>query len=373
MKLSIIGTHGIPANYGGFETFAEVISRLLVKNGFEVSVQCDRNDKPLKSWGGAKLYYSPYLKSRNPIKYYFDGVKWGLRTSDILLVTGTGGSVFYFLNYFKKKIILTNPDGLEHKRPKWSLPVRLYLKFTESLAVRFSDFIIADSRLIEEYLISAYKSVSGKIRVIEYGAYVNDSHNNKILEKYSLKHKNYFLVVCRLEPENNLHTVLKAYIKSASESPLVIVGNLIENNYVKKLQSRYESDKIIFPGGIYDKDELNTLRYSCKAYIHGHSVGGTNPSLLEAMGSRNLILCHDNVYNREVTGNTQLYFNDVEECRINIDKINLFSENDKERFGEIALERICNYYNWDNILEKYLKMFSEIKGGNNGSDYSFSC
>ena len=360
VKIAILGTRGIPANYGGFETFAEEISALLLINGYEVSVQCDRNDKPISSWRGVGLYYSPYLKSKNPLKYYFNGIKWGLKNSDILLVTGTGGSVFYFMNIFKRKIIITNPDGLDFKRSKWSLPVRLYLKLSESFAIRFSDFIVADSRLIEEYLNSAYKHIGNKIKVIEYGAYVNDYYSVTILEKYSLQNKNYYMTVCRLEPENNLHIILEAFLKSAAACPFVVIGNLIENNYVKMLQSEFRSERIIFLGGIYDKEELKALRFSCKAYIHGHSVGGTNPSLLEALGSRNLILCHDYIYNRDVTGNTQLYFSDAEECRKKINSIELLSENDKKKYGEHAVDRIREYYNWDNILNKYIRMLSDI-------------
>lgn len=361
MKIAIIGSRGIPAKYGGFETFAEEISSLLTKNGFEVSVQCDHNEKPVNTLDGIGLYFSHVTKSDNPLRYYFEGIRWGLKNFDILLLTGCGGSIFYFLNIFKKRIIITNPDGLEHTRSKWSFPKRLYLKLSEALAVRFSDYIVSDSKSIKEYLLSTYKRAERKIRVIEYGTYVNEGYNKKILEKYSLLHKSYYLIVCRLEPENNLHLILQAFKKAVRNCPLVIVGNLVENKYVKKLYREYKSEEIRFIGGLYDKEELKSLRFSCKAYIHGHSVGGTNPSLLEAMGSRNLILCHDNAFNREVTDNSQLYFSNSSDCADQILYIEKMTEKEIESYSQNAINRIIEYYDWNRILIKYKNLFDLIK------------
>lgn len=360
IRISIVGSRGIPAKYGGFETFAEEISSLLVEKGFEVTVQCDFNSYSEINYKGVNLFFTSVAKSDNPLKYYFEGIRWAVKNTDIVFVTSSAGSFFYFLNFFKKKIIITNPDGLEFKRAKWSLFKRIYLKFSEMLAVKLSDYIIADSEAIKEYLFNSYKNIEKKIRVIEYGAYTNNEFNPAILEKYKLIPNFYYLVVSRLEPENNLDTIINAFQNTTTQSPLVIVGNKINTRYVNQLISLNSSGKIHFIGGIYDKKELNALRNSCKAYIHGHSVGGTNPSLLEAMGSRNIILAHDNEFNREVTSGNQLYFNSMEQCSDKINEIEMMSEEEKERYKNLSYSMITNKYNWNNILKKYLDLLNKV-------------
>jgi glycosyltransferase involved in cell wall biosynthesis len=283
-----------------------------------------------------------------------------VKNTDVLIVSSTAASFFYFRNIFRKKIILTNPDGLEHRRKKWSLGKRGYLWLSEFFAVRFSDYLIADSDAIKKYFISSYKGVEHKIRLIEYGAFQNRYTDNEVLKKYGLEHNSYLLVVCRLEPENNLDMILEAYSGAATLAPIVIVGNIQNNGYTKSLIDRYRSDRIKFIGGIYDRNELNALRFSCKAYIHGHSVGGTNPSLLEAMGSRNIIIAHDNEFNREVTEGNQLYFSTSEQCKKKINEIELMKSDEIERYKESSNRMIVTKYNWDNILRKYLDLFNEI-------------
>jgi rhamnosyltransferase len=154
--------------------------------------------------------------------------------------------------------------------------------------------------------------------------------------------------------------ILDAYSHAATICPLVIAGNILNNSHVKSLVTRYSSERIKFIGGIYDRKELNALRFSCKAYIHGHSVGGTNPSLLEAMGSHNIILAHDNEFNREVTLGNQLYFSTSEQCRNRINEIEIMTTKERERFKELSYSMIAAKYNWDNILKKYIDLLKEI-------------
>jgi len=359
-NIAIIGTRGIPAKYGGFETFAEAISTLLSAEGFDITVQCDNNSYPQNEYKGVKLYFSSVSKSNRPVKYFYEGFKWGIRNADIIIVASTAASLFYFLNIFRKRIILTNPDGLEYRRKKWSTAKKKYLKLSEMLAVKFSDYLIADSESIKQYLISTYKNVEQKIRVIEYGAYQNRYTDSEVLKKYRLEQNGYFLVVSRLEPENNLEMILDAYSGAKTICPLVIAGNILENGYVKSLIKRFSSGKVLFIGGVYDRKELSALRYSCKAYIHGHSVGGTNPSLLEAMGSRNIILAHDNEFNREVTQGNQLYFSNSVQCRKMINEIELMTSEEADSYKEASYRRVTDKYSWDNILKKYLDLFNEI-------------
>ena len=360
MKISIVGTRGIPAKYGGFETFAEEISSLFTREGIEVSVQCDHNSYSHDNLNGVQLFFSSVTKSDHPLLYYYEGLKWSLKHSDIILIATYFGSPFYFLNLFRKKPIITNPDGIEYKRGKWPLMIKIYIRISELLAVIFSDYLIADSENIKKYLSESYRFAEKKIRLIEYGAYPNNEPRFEVLKKYGLKHDNYYLIVCRIEPENNLDMILTAYQKAKTNRPIVITGNILNTKYEKRLMNRYSSERIRFLSGIYDKQELNGLRYSCKAYIHGHSVGGTNPSLLEAMANHNLILAHDNIFNREVTADKQLYFKNTEQCTERINEIELMTADEINIYKELGYDMIIHKYNWEKILKKYLDFFRDI-------------
>jgi glycosyltransferase involved in cell wall biosynthesis len=361
MRIALIGTRGIPARYGGFETFAEKISALLAKQGYHIDVQCDAGSHDKNTHNGAGLFYSSVTKTANPIRYYWDGLTWGCRNSDILLVATTGGSVFYFLKYFRKKTIITITDGIESKRSKWPLPHRMYLKFSEWLAARHSDYLIADSQKIREYLESAYPAAMNKIRVIEYGADIVDSFNQKYLNEYGLEPYKYYLLVCRLEPENNIKMIIDGFKMTKSECKLFIVGKLADSNYVRVLKAMADDPRIYFAGAIYDDEKLKSLRFACKAYIHGHSVGGTNPSLLEAMGAGNICICHDNVFNREVTDENQLYFSDSGSMKEIIDWTERASTDELQNFREYSYARVKARYTWDIILNKYVKLVMDIK------------
>ncbi len=365
-KIAIIGTHGIPPRYGGFETFADELSNFLVCRNFEVFVQCENINLEETEYHNVKLVYSSVRKSQRPFRYYFEGSIWALKNADIILYTGTIGSIFYFLKFFYPgKILITNTDGLEHRRSKWPRYIRIFLKISEAMAVHFSDYVIADSEAIGKYLLKSYRFPIKKLKVIEYGAHLNNEINFAVLTKFSLIHQQYYLVVCRLEPENNLHIILEGYEKSGSRYPLLIVGNILENKYNKDLVKRYSSGNIRFIGGIYDKAELKALRYSCRGYVHGHSVGGTNPSLLEGMASSNLVICHNNQFNREVTESAQFYFDSVSDVMELICMVDNLSDEEIKFYGELSRKRIETYYNWEMIGNKYISLMNEI-GVNTG-------
>jgi rhamnosyltransferase len=165
--------------------------------------------------------------------------------------------------------------------------------------------------------------------------------------------------VSRLEPENNVESIIRGYIKSNIEQPLIVVGNLLETKYVNGLL-QYKSNKVRFLGGVYDKNKLEALRYGCKAYLHGHSVGGTNPSLLEALGSGNIIIAHDNVFNREVTDNKMKYFSTSEECSEAIIEVEHLSDDDISRYKKLAVKRIKDFYNWERIAQDYYNALIKI-------------
>lgn len=361
MKVAIVGTRGIPANYGGFETFAQELAIVMAKSDMSVCVYCDKSDtRAPESFKGIELHYASTTKTKNPLLYYYVTIKAALKTSDIVLVTGTGGSLFYFLNIFKRKIIVTNCDGVESRRAKWSFLKKTFIRITEFFAMKYSRAIISDSQGIEKYLKEKYsKKIHGKIHTIEYGAVINTTEDQSALQKFKLNPDEYYLVVSRLEPENNIHLIIDGYKKSKTDRPLIIVGNLQEKAYVQELQS-HASDSIRFIGGVYDPDELATLRKFCFVYVHGHSVGGTNPSLIEALGSGNICLCHDNEFNREVTESKMFYF-DEQNFQNSIEIIENLEENKRRELNDYAVNRIASHYNWESITERYLALFSQLQ------------
>ena len=368
MKISIIGTRGIPARYGGFETFADEISKNLIQIDKTLNIQvladCDQkiSNNDLDNFSGVRLIYSKYSKNKNPLKYYLDSILLSL-DSDIILSCGAGGGYFSFIPKFYKVKFITNPDGLEWKREKWSIIKRFLIKTMEKTSVLFSDAIICDSKGITEYIRKEY-SYKKKLYTIEYGAYINEYLENSLVEvkdiysKYDLQANKYHLVVSRLEPENNVHIIIDGYIQSQSEYPLIIVGGINQNDYVDTLLDK-KNTNIRFIGAIYDKKELSVIRAGACSYLHGHSVGGTNPSLLEAMGSKNLCICHDNIFNRETLRNNGLFFKDENELS-NI--FNTLNQNEEivQEYKINVKNLITEYYNWENISSLYLKAFYEV-------------
>lgn len=366
VKIAILGTRGIPAGYGGFETFAEHLSQKLVYFGYDVTVYCEDTDRKPRYFHEVKLEYSKYKKSANPLLFYLDSLWNASKSNTVLIVAGTGGSFFYLIPVVRKVVIMTNVDGLESKRGKWSFFKKLFIKLTERIAVKMSDVVIADSHEIKRYIMHFYKLNDEKVYQIEYGAEINDCSDAQVLEKYSLKHHGYYLIVARLEPENNIHMIIDGYLRSNSRRILAIIGNIRKTDYINTLL-RYRTDKVRFLDGIYDKRELNVLRKSCFAYMHGHSVGGTNPSLLEALGSGNICICHDNPFNREVTDSQMYYFDNQDRLASIIDDLESTEATTLSEKRYFAQSRIINYYNWTSIAEKYrvlLLRYTEQIGDN---------
>jgi len=367
MKIAIVGSRGVPANYGGFETFAEEISINLSKNyGYSLSVVCDANQRKLnrnlKEYRGVKLLYSKYSKSKNPLLFYYDSIKRAVLDSDIIYSCGPAGGVFAYLVHKNGKVLITNPDGLNWKRAKWNRLVRLAFRSFEFMSAKFSDYIACDSYGIETHIKSSYRV--DNTFVIEYGAYPNpyidriggDIKNT--LDKYNLTPFSYHLVVSRLEPENHIDTIIRGYLFSKRKYPLIVIGAIKDTKYIRYLQS-LSNGSVIFLGGVYDKRELQIIRANALDYLHGHSVGGTNPSLLEAMASRNLCICHDNIFNREVVGECGLFFRDERDINNYLNLIELNPIKFK-RLQREAYKKIISYYNWDFISHRYHSIFKKI-------------
>lgn len=368
-KIAIVGARGIN-NYGGFETAVGKIAPALVKKGYVVYCSCEKNeiDNP-KTYEGVNLIYFPLNMNQNYILRQFLEILYDIYFNiyctiflrcDLVYSMGVGANVFTLVPRLFGKKSFVNIDGLEWKRSKFSSFQKIILNFFFSSVLICSNTVIVDSKALKKYINSKYLN---KVDYISYG--VDEFQEitwNQSKISFDVSPNNYWVIVARLEPENNIHLIVKSYIESNSKMPLVIVGNFISIKYerlVKNIIKNRRNDKeIIFTGGIYDLDTLNMLRQNCFAYVHGHSVGGTNPSLLEAMIMKNIIIAHDNEFNREVAGNSVIYFMDSDSLK---DKINLI---EKSHNNHINLKLETYYkakenYSWDKIIFDYEKLFKE--------------
>lgn len=315
MKIGIIGTRGIPNRYGGFEQFAEFISPLLVQKGHEVTVyNSSLHPQQFSEWKGVSIITQKdpenYLGTMGQFLYDLHCILNSRKQDfDIILQLGyTSSSIWGFLLPAKSKII-TNMDGLEWKRSKYSSIVKHFLKLAEKWAVKNSHVLIADSIGIQQYISTTYQK---NAVFIAYGAECFEAVDATSVLDFGLNPYQYNLLIARMEPENNIETIIKGHLLADSVKPLVIMGN-ITNKYGEQLKKKYNASTILFCNAVYDLNLLNHLRYYSSIYFHGHSVGGTNPSLLEAMASGALIAAHDNIFNRSVLGSDGFYFNTAED------------------------------------------------------------
>jgi len=360
LKIGILGTRGIPNRYGGFEECAENLALRLVQKGHKVWVYNSHNHEyKAPEWKGVNIIhckdpedklgtFGQFIYDRNCIN---DARK---RDFDILLQLGyTSNSIWYY-RWPKQSRNIVNMDGLEWKRSKYNKHVQKFLKYAERLAALHGDVLIADSKGIQQYLETTYHKES---HCIAYGAEIFLSPNEEVLAKYSLTPYNYYMLIARMEPENNIEMIIKGYLNSGSEKPLFIVGNTT-NTFGTYLKEKYGKEAgIRFAGGIYDKEVINNLRYYCSLYLHGHSVGGTNPSLLEAMACNAHIAAHDNIFNKSILGHDAFYFSDEMKIAGLIEYLK-----PKENYNtmiEKNIEKIRLLYNWDKITDDYEKVFIE--------------
>lgn len=360
LKIGILGTRGIPNRYGGFEQCAEYLALGLLSKGHEVWVYNAHNHEfKGGNWNGVHIIHcnDPEHKMGTVGQFIYDlncindSRK---RNFDVLLQLGyTSNSIWYFL-WPKNCSNIVNMDGLEWKRTKYNKYVRRFLKHAEKLAALNADVLIADSTGIQQHLKNTYNKPSV---FIPYGAKVFDHPEAGILNRYNLEPFSYHLLIARMEPENNIEVIIKGVLESKTEMPLIIVGKT-DNGHGTFLKETYGHHKNIrFLGGIYDIEVVNNIRYFSLLYFHGHSVGGTNPSLLEAMGCNTLIAAHDNIFNKSILGDDAFYFSTVSGLANTINSVN-----DKDQFCDKLENNICKIrkqYSWDNVVNQYEQVLLE--------------
>lgn len=353
-KVAIVGTQGVPAHYGGFESLVENLLKYRSSDDIQYTVYCsskEQNQK-LKQYKGARLRYVN-LSSHGKQAVMYDIICFihSIKGFDTVLVLGTSGCLFLpIFRLFNRSKMVINIDGLEHKRNKWNYFAKKILLWSEKLSVKYGDVIISDNKGIQDYVTKQYNKSS---KLIAYGGdqalrKVSEEFTTRILNKYSLEKQGYAFAVCRIEPENNCHIVLDAFSKT--DKKIMFVGNFNRSEYGKELKQKYKNYKnIIISDTIYDLDTLFVLRHNCNKYIHGHSAGGTNPSLVEAMFFGCPILAYDVVYNRETTENKAYYFGDSASLRELLTLNNL----NGDAMKQIAQKR----YTWSFIAKQYEQLY----------------
>lgn len=364
-RVYIIGTVGVPACYGGFESLVENLLNF-TPNNVEYTVFCSAKtykEQP-ETYKGAKLIYlDKNANGKDSILYDYESMKIAVRDkAEIMLVLGVSGCIFLpkIRSQFKGKII-TNIDGLEWKRNKWRFYAKCLLKFSEKQAVYYSDVIIGDNKGITDYVKEEYKRVISKkqLELIAYGGdQVQKVNDDSLYEKYPFCKEPYACTVCRIEPENNVHVILEAFSKIPNKEEifvyqLVMVGNWQKSDYGKKLKEQYSAfDNIHLIDPIYESHEINWIRSNAALYVHGHSAGGTNPSLVEAMNFGLPILAFDCVYNRATTKNKCFYWINADEIKAKIKNTSDFSSiaNNMKELG-------TQLYTWEKIAKQYNSLY----------------
>ncbi len=356
-KLAIIGTVGLPAQYGGFESLVEQLV-LHLADHYEMTIYCSGKFYPkserLEHWNGAKLKYIPLnANGFQSIPYDMISITHAAFRSDILLILGVSGCILLpLVKFFTKKRCFVNIDGIEWKRNKWSSIIKTFLRYSEIQAVEVAETVITDNEVIRKYLKATYNYDS---YLIEYGGDqafpVAIGAADK--DNYPFLADRYTFMVCRIEPENHIHILTEA-MSQQDELSLVIVGNWNNSEYGRNLREEYgDLPHFYLLDPIYEKQALNLLRSNCYLYLHGHSAGGTNPSLVEAMNLALPILAYDVGYNRETTEDEAFYFSSASSL------LGIIQEMTPEKAQKIAdrMKAIAaRRYTWEVIARKYGNM-----------------
>lgn len=386
-QVFIIGSKGIPAAYGGFETFVEKLTENQVSSKIRYHVSRMGKDNTRYEYNGAKCFNVKVPNIGAGKAIYYDLIALQKCIDYCKERPSIKHPIFYvlacrigpFIKYFKRQIskmggyLYVNPDGHEWKREKWNVVVRRYWKISEKLMVKYADLLICDSKNIEIYVRNSYKNYYPKTIFIAYGSDLkpsllkdDDKKYVKWLQEKGLSKNEYYLVVGRFVPENNFEIMIREFMRSKSNKDFAIITTA-NDELLKKLEAKlhFSNDKRIkFVGTVYEQELLKKIRENAYGYFHGHEVGGTNPSLLEALGSTKLNLLLDVGFNCEVAEDAALYWNKQEgNLSALIDNVDKMSCEEIDIFGVKAKQRIKGFYSWEHIVNLYETLF--LRAGSN--------
>lgn len=363
LKLAILGTRGIPANYGGFETFAEELATRLVSRGHRVWVYGRRHYAAagIKSYRGVGIISLPALQTKyleTPSHTVFSVTHALIRQYDLVLMCNAANAFLSWLPRLKGQKVVLNVDGIERLRKKWGLLGREFYRLNERLATIIPNVVVADARAIQEYYRDRYNCPTC---FIPYGAPVEKLESTSILDRLGLTPGRYLLYVSRLEPENNAHLVIEAYLKSSLTIPLVIVGDApYARKYISELRTMAERGNVQMPGPLYGLAYRELLSH-CLCYLQATEVGGTHPALLEAMGAGALVLVNETPENREVVGDAGLicHFSERKVLAAMMRKA-VDSADALQILRRRAQDRIREFYDWEQVTDQYEELFHDL-------------
>lgn len=356
-ELIITGIRGVPASHGGFETFAENLAVYLVDHGWHVTVYCQESvenfvDITETEWQGVRRIHIPVNGSDAKATVLFDylSVKHASKQPGLVLTLGYNTAIFNLLFRLKGKKNIINMDGIEWRRDKWALYERAWLYFNERLGCLIGHHLIADHPEIKKHLTTRVNE--SKVTTIAYGARSVDEADQSLLFNFNLKANGYCVVIARPEPENSILEIVKAFSQKKRNCKLVVLGKYDDSNEYHKAVLNSASDEVLFVGAIYDHASLDAIRFFARLYIHGHTVGGTNPSLIEALGAGQAVLAHNNKFNCWVAGDMAVFFEDQYSCANKLDEL-LENSDQLMLMSKFSKDRFNSMFTWRIILQQY--------------------
>lgn len=365
-RVLVLGTRGVPAAHGGFESFAERLALFLAGRGWHVTVYCQDDVETVTerfatdTWRGIERVKVQVARAggRGTIEFDWHCVQHAAQQEGVCLVLGYNTALFLALLRRRGRKILINMDGIEWRRPKWSAPVRAWFYLNEWLGAWLGHRLVADHPAIADHL--ATRRPRGAIATIPYGGDEVTAAPAALLAPLGLAPGGYLVSIARIEPDNNILTMVQAFSRKPRGAKLVVLGKLDDNAYHAAVKAA-ASHEVLFPGAIYDKATVQALRFHARAYCHGHMVGGTNPSLVESLWCGNAVLAHRNRFNTWTAGAEQFFFSDTDECERMIERV-LADDLGVARAGRMARLRAAADFSWPEILAEYERELAALGG-----------
>jgi glycosyltransferase involved in cell wall biosynthesis len=362
----ILGTHGIPAGYGGFETAAEHVARWLVSRGWRAIVYCQTTSGHEGPWhdtwqGIERIFVATDREGwHGTSEFDLTCIRDATRHDDLCLTFGYNTALFNLMNWGKGIPNVVNMDGMEWTRARWGKAKQGILLANERIACRTATHLIADHPVIYDYLVK--HADPRRVTTITYGADAVTAAPTDPLAQWDLVPGDYSTVICRPIPENSLLEIVRAFSTTTRNHRLVVLGDLLEDDEYHQALRAAASSEVIFPGAIYDPAVVRALRFHSRAYLHGHTVGGTNPSLVEAMGAGNPVIAHDNPYNRWVAGDEARFFSTTSDLEEVLDSV-LGDPAALRRMGEASRRRHASEFTWEHVASQYEELLAGYLAG----------
>lgn len=360
-RLTILGTRGIPAKHGGFETFAEKLSLSLVKRGWRVTVFCQKDgdgNSWESTWEGVRRIHIPVSRAGAAGTVIFD---WkatcrALSEHGLFLTLGYNTALFNLMQRLRKQTNVINMDGIEWRRDKWGVVAKTWFWLNERAGCWIGNHLVADHPRIKDHLATRVRA--DKITMIPYGGDEVLSADAALLTAYGIEAGGFSVIIARPEPENSFLEMVRAFSAKRRAHKLVVLGNFTpERNAFHRQVMDAASDEVIFPGAIYETPVVQALRFYSRFYLHGHRVGGTNPSLVEALGAGCAVIAHDNHFNRWVAGPEAAYFKDEADCARLFDRL-LADDAALQRMKAASRARFYERFTWEQVLSEYEELLT---------------